>query len=132
MNKALIATVLLCLTSACGVTTNKVSPELIVSANYGTYPDNYEALVKDYHGRKLKDPFSAQYQVLAPIEGYTRKAPIAGGEPNSFGYMVLASVNAKNSYGGYTGWKPHWFFIMNGVVAGEVVSNPWFDEPWYR
>jgi len=132
MIKLVWVAVIMCLTTACGVTANKVNPELIASANYGTYPANYEELVKSYHGRKLKDPFSAQYQISTPIEGYTRKAPIAGGEADSFGYMVLAHVNAKNSYGGYTGWKPHWFFIMNGFVVGEVVSNPWFDEPWYK
>ena len=33
--------------------------------------------------------------------------------------MVCARVNAKISYGGYTGWQTHAFFIKNGEVINS-------------
>lgn len=32
------------------------------------------------------------------------------------GYSVCASVNAKNSYGGYTGQKQRWFLIRKSQI----------------
>ncbi|MDR5772865.1 MULTISPECIES: hypothetical protein [unclassified Caballeronia] len=34
-----------------------------------------------------------------------------------YGYLVCTDINAKNSYGGYTGAKRRWFLIRNGAVV---------------
>jgi hypothetical protein len=50
--------------------------------------------VKNAIGRHLKDPYSAKYKpMIARKDGPT-------------GYFVCGLVNAKNSYGAYTGDKP--------------------------
>jgi hypothetical protein len=43
-----------------------------------------------------------------------------------FGYMVSCNVNAKNSFGGYTGAKPH-AYLFNGsyfhAFSSEFVTD---------
>jgi len=34
-----------------------------------------------------------------------------------FGFSVCAAINAKNSYGGYTGSQMHWFLLRDGKIA---------------
>ncbi len=108
------------------------NPEVVASADYGAYPKNYESIVKSYISSTLKDPFSARFQFKKPFKAYLRNAPVTGGEPSVFGYMVYANVNAKNSYGAYVGWKPYKVLIRNGNVVGEASYNGWFSEEWYR
>jgi hypothetical protein len=75
------------------------------TANYGRYPSNYEQLVKEYIISQLIDPFSAVIQVSKPKKAYANSPLMYGGNVVWYGYIVNASVNAKNRYGGYTGWK---------------------------
>lgn len=35
----------------------------------------------------------------------------------SYGWSTCATINAKNSYGAYTGVQIWWFFIQNGKVV---------------
>jgi hypothetical protein len=107
--------------------------EEIANADYGRFPNNHQDVVKSYFSNSLKDPFSARYQFTsAPARAYSRNAPAVGGGINRFGYVVNVSVNAKNSYGAYVGWKNYRLLIRNDRVIQEIVPNPWFDEPWYR
>ncbi len=64
----------------------------------------------------LKDPYSAQIEWSSVQTGWIREAPIHGGALR-FGYILSASVNAKNSYGGYTGFKPYQFLFFNGDLV---------------
>ena len=34
-----------------------------------------------------------------------------------YGYSVCSDVNARNSFGGYTGMKTRWFLIRNGTIV---------------
>ncbi|HGM4966202.1 TPA: hypothetical protein ACKP0L_004543 [Pseudomonas putida] len=82
------------------------------SADYGQYPNNYEQLVKQWTESSLKDPNSAIINKISkPRKEYIfqNRAPV-------FGYSICALVNAKNSYGGYTGNQVYWIFINNGKV----------------
>ncbi len=119
--------------SACTVTVHRApeQPLVVSEGDHGPYPENHEDIVRTYFEHKLKDPFSAQYELHEPIKAYLRKAPISGGAPYIWGYIVYVRVNAKNSYGGYVGWREHRLFIRNGRIHGEVLKNPWFKEPWY-
>lgn len=85
----------------------------IGNANYGPYPMDYAALVKSWGTENLKDPESARYgKISKPRKEYM----VANLQP-FFGFSVCAVINAKNSYGGYTGSQTHWFLIRDGKIA---------------
>ena len=89
------------------------SPAEIDAADYGQYPTNYQEVVKSYMGERLKDPYSAQYDFF---KGPTRLWTGGGLSSKKYGYGVCARINAKNSFGGYTGSKLYFFLINNGLV----------------
>ena len=43
----------------------------------------------------------------------------------------VEAINAKNRYGGYTGFRQHYLFIRNGQ-AEKILAWPPFPEPWYH
>lgn len=83
----------------------------VASADYGPFPDSYQETIKTYMASVLKDPDSARFDFSrTPVKawyGYGEK---------TFGWATCAGVNAKNSYGGYTGSQPSYFFMRNGYV----------------
>jgi hypothetical protein len=91
----------------------------VPGADYGSYPSNYQGVIKKALARSLKDPNSAKYsEFTQPVKEYaiqnaTEKKAI-------YGYAVCVLVNAKNSYGGYAGNERRWFFIRNGEVVREM------------
>jgi hypothetical protein len=94
----------------------------VSGADYGSYPSNYQGIIKKSLARTLKDRNSAKYsEFTEPVKEYaienaTEKKAI-------YGYAVCVLVNAKNSYGGYTGNERHWFFIRNGEVVREMAEG---------
>ena len=135
-NKKTILSFGLCLcflTLMVGCTTMQpINQSVLDNADYGKYPENYEEIVKAYFSRILKDPYSAVYRFEKPYKAYLREAPVSGGAPRTFGYIVEVGVNAKNSFGGYVGEKYYKLFIRNGYIQNEVYPNPFFPERWYR
>lgn len=90
----------------------------ISNADYGTYPNNYQEIIKHYMDDLLFDPFSAVYSNWqGPAQGYS-----SGFTQTIFGYRVCVGINAKNRVGGYVGRKLHYFIINNGRIVLE------FDE----
>lgn len=77
----------------------------------------------------LKDAGSAQLEILSgPTQ---RKYVYMGFE--SEGDVVCTRVNAKNSYGGYVGWRPYLFTLKpNGsigvVYGGERHSDELIEQ----
>lgn len=87
------------------------------AANYGTYPSDYEVIIKSYLMSTLKDPSSAQYNGFTQPRSYW----IGGGlTPRMYGYMVCVTLNAKNSYGAYVGFQTDLFLIRDGTVIQYV------------
>lgn len=105
------------------------------NADYGTYPTNYVELIKANFGVTLKDPESARYGTFSK----PRKEHIITSihtKEAIYGYSVCAPVNAKNSYGGYTGTHRYWFFIRNGKIlrsqdidSGGLNANIYVGRP---
>lgn len=87
-------------------------PIPVEQADCGPYPSNYETLVQQWAATNLKDPESARY---GRISKPRREYMIASLKP-FYGYSVCADINAKNSYGGYTGSKTFWFLIRDGRI----------------
>jgi hypothetical protein len=86
------------------------------------YPNNYVSIIKAWYAENLKDPDSAKFNKISKpqkehaIENQFQRLAL-------FGYSVCATVNAKNSFGGYTGSKVRWFLIRNGVVVREQPAD---------
>lgn len=103
----------LVLSTSCASTS--VSQKEISEANYGQVPTNYEYDIKNLMSNQLKDPGSAIYEFGVPRKGYTKDGWATGGKTH-FGYVVPVNVNAKNSYGGYTGKKPYYYLFSEGLI----------------
>jgi hypothetical protein len=97
------------------------TPSQVASIGYGgPLPANYKAIVQDYLNRTLKDPFSVVMDFkYAPVQTWIRTAPIQGSQL-ILGWKVVALVNGKNSFGGYTGFKPYLFMIRDGAIVFEA------------
>ena len=74
------------------------------------------AIVRDALRYRLKDPDSAMVKLVgSPYPMVINKTMVTNG---GAGWWICAEVNAKNSYGGYTGYK-HVFIFWR---AGEVLD----------
>jgi hypothetical protein len=72
-------------------------------------PSNAEAMqagLKAAFENRLKDPESARYEFSEPVRAYCRQG-FMGKKPPRYGWAMNFTVNAKNSYGGYTGPQPY-------------------------
>jgi hypothetical protein len=76
------------------------TPQQMAAADYGDLPEKAYSYVKGYLGARLKDPYSAKY-TFTYEKGYIDLPD----NRRAFGYFVYPTINAKNSFGGYTGNK---------------------------
>ena len=99
-------------------------PEELAGADYGSpiTQEDAQASAQAFLKRHLKDPSSAQVDWGGVNRGWMREAPIHGNKLR-FGYMLTASVNAKNSFGAYTGYKPYQFFFFNGALVSVYAEQ---------
>lgn len=113
MKKSFVFLALLAL-AGCKSTADKVENWQEIDA--GPKPTNYEALTVEAVKGILKDPDSAKItNISGPYKEY---------RVSRFLWAVCGSVNAKNSYGGYTGSKPFMVSIYEGVVLNaHIVSD---------
>lgn len=131
------AVILLCVLSlpGCATLTDKWHTTVQEDNRRGTKPERYQDAINTYLGNTLKDPFTAQQRDLkAPIEAvYTKRtvtqAPTLVNtqgyilESRRLAWLVTVQVNAKNSYGGYIGWKPYQFYFQGEqLIATESGS----------
>lgn len=86
------------------------SDTAIKQANFGTLPTDYQSSVKDELSDRLKDPDSAKFTFLTPSKAWCQS-----GFTYAYGWLIPLTVNAKNSFGGYTGKKPMAYMYTNGV-----------------
>lgn len=85
----------------------------MANADFGPSPKDYEALIRQWAAASLKDPESARYgRISRP-----RKEWMVENLKPYYGYSVCADINAKNSYGGYTGAQTFWFMFRDGRIV---------------
>ena len=113
--KVVLASFIMLFLSACA--SGPPTQQQLATADYGAPISQKDAqdLATQFLFRILKDPYSAQYQWGSFDQGWIREAPMHGGRL-VFGYKLDVSVNAKNSYGGYGGFKPYTFVFYNGSI----------------
>ena len=93
------------------------SPEQAAKADYGAYPKDAKAIVLAYIKSTYKDPYSIQdLQVGTPQRQFIQAPPLLGGG-TTYGYLIAFSVNAKNSFGAYTGVQNHRLLVRNEQVV---------------
>lgn len=125
--------------SGCAATvdafSDKVTTTVVENRESGPAPTGYEAAIKDYLHKTLKDPASAQYEEFkAPVLSYfsertvTKPATLVNTdvrvtENRTYGWFVKVGVNAKNSYGAYVGIRNYTFvFRGNNIIHVDVPS----------
>ena len=85
--------------------------------NFGPAPSNIESKVRGYFEYILKDPSSANYRVGSPFKAYQNEGLITGGGIQWTGYAVYVDINAKNSFGGYTGYKKYLVYFTGQNIT---------------
>ena len=100
------------------------SKQEVAAADYGPYPSNYRELVNAWIKRSMKDPYSVRdVQMGEPEKFWVAEAPILGGK-KTYGYMIAVALNAKNSFGAYTGRQAYQLQIREGRVIAQQWMNP--------
>lgn len=82
------------------------------NAKYGSKPVNFLPKIKSYFREVLKDPDSTKYSDVSKPQKdfmFEYKNVVTG-------YSVCLYVNAKNSFGGYTGRKLYWAFLKDNKL----------------
>lgn len=98
-------------------------------ADYGEAPEIGES-VKAYFSRILKDPESAQYRKGHLGKAYCNKGIAWGGDVVWHGYAANIYINAKNSYGGYTGFKPYTIVWNRDGSINKHIGDDDFGNSW--
>lgn len=75
----------------------------------------YQVMSKDKLKESLRDPSSAKYE------------DVAAHRVSSGGFVFCGKVNAKNGFGGYTGFER---FIASPVIVGTEGSIDGFETVW--
>lgn len=96
----------------------------MAAADYGTpiVQADCEAKVKAIMDVYLKDPSSASYKFGTCKKAGWNSIPIMG-IPKEYGYEIPVAINAKNSFGGFTGLKAYSFLIRNGSVIRKLQQD---------
>lgn len=123
MNKHCLTMLLTSLLLA-GCATNATREE-IERAEIGPCPMPLRAqqIAREFLMASLKDPMSA---VISFDNLYKASYRANGFSSPKFAWSMVASVNAKNSYGAYVGAQNYWFyFIQDTWVATGVPTQMW-------
>ena len=92
-----------------------VSKTEIAQASFEAVPANIETLIKQDMGSRLTDPYSAVYEFGTPRRGFSQDGFAVGGKKR-LGYIIPIQVNAKNIYGGYTGYEDEYYLWTEGQL----------------
>jgi hypothetical protein len=87
------------------------TPQQIYSADYGSYPRDYESIIRTHYSTYLFDPYTAVYTFRSPTQAWRSSFSNI-----QYGWVVCGTINAKNRFGGYVGAKPFYVFIRNGAI----------------
>jgi hypothetical protein len=101
----------------------------LATTGYGALlTTDYRKAIPAFFFDQLKDPLSAQYiyDSSGPKKWWTQD--YIGGALH-VGYAVTFEMNAKNSYGGYLGFRK-WLVLFrdNQIAAVTYDGNPWSAE----
>lgn len=101
----------------------------IAAADYGSpvSANDCEQLATSLITKLMKDPESVKFDNFTCSKGWEGKVPIAGA-PSTYGYRFTGLVNAKNSFGGYTGSTPFKGIVRDDGNGARVVRYCIVDD----
>ncbi len=102
----------------------KPTAEEIAQFDYGPRPSDKEAELRAFFQTTLKDPESARYRFL-PVKQYWCQEDRYMGGKRYIGWLVPVGVNAKNSYGGYTGEQLYGFMYKDDKLVKMILPDSW-------
>jgi hypothetical protein len=89
-------------------------------------PASHQEEIKALLLSMLKDPGSAKFQFHAPEIHWFSSGDWLRGWTDWYGWRVPVLINARNSFGGYTGFQNHSVLFQNGEIVGiEKPSGPY-------
>lgn len=111
--------------SLAGCAAAPVTQSELAAADYGApqSQDQAVAAAVSWLESYLKDPYSAHYTWQPIYKGIVTTSMLDGGR-HLPGYILDGTVNAKNSYGGYTGAQDFQFLIRDGKVLSVSKRDP--------
>lgn len=118
MKRRLVLVAVVISLAGCAAALQKPAPD----QNYGQPPVDVEPAVRRHFDLVLKDPESARYRIGRPVKAYANNGLVHGGGVAWAGYLVDVQVNAKNSFGGYTGFKPY-MVLFRGEAVFRVLDG---------
>jgi hypothetical protein len=109
------------LVSACSTLPTPSQEE---TADYGSYPDNYQNVAKAYLMKELRDPSTIEIGEITRPKKQWIGDKFTGVK---YGYLVCAKVNSKNLLGKMTGYRSDAVLIRDGVVIDHVQNGELFS-----
>ena len=112
---------------------NKYEVKLIATTDIGLPPDHIEKLLNKWGENNLIDPGSAVYSQISitwkgiypPISVIDNPSEAAATKKmQKVVFKFRATINSKNSYGGYTGQQLYYFVIDNNeIIQGCALTD---------
>ncbi|KGE21824.1 hypothetical protein IQ65_22065 [Leptospira interrogans serovar Lai] len=111
------------------VTFSRPTNKEIISANYGPKPDPavVEVLTKVHVGKMLLDPQSVQWGEISEPRKVWAFSFSDSKEAHLYGWGVCITYNAKNQFGGYSGFEPAGVLFQNGKIVRSSIDK-WTNQ----
>ncbi len=97
----------------------------VKSADFGSFPDNYELIVRAYYNTTVDEPGTTRYNAIHKPVRYWLGSEV---DEVYYGYLVCATVNTKNMFGNYSGFRHDALLIHNDHVVKYVKGGDWWGE----
>ena len=114
-----------------GSTANPATPTSVPMpagvTKYGDEPVNYPMAIRHYFQERLKDPESMQIQDISiPEKGFMKAVTgaLLMSETREYGWIVKATINARNSHGRYVGLKTYQFLFHGEQLIRALAPLP--------
>ena len=96
------------------------------SANYGSFPKEYQKLLQTYLKKNLTNPHNAKVEFV----NTPRKISVTHLNDELYGYRVCLSIDQKNNKNIYTGFRNHFFLIKDELVIMHLYDSGLLKIPF--
>lgn len=101
------------------------SESQVKDADHGTYPDDYEKIIKTYYAYEYGQPETIMYRAMSSPKRYWIGNRL---DDVYYGYLVCVTLNTKNILGEYSGFRTDAIMIKNDIVTKQITDGDWWGE----